>query len=56
MKNKATYSYNRKYPSIADLKQRAKKRIPKFAFDYLEGGAMKNTMCVLTKRIFSKFN
>lgn len=31
-------SYNPQYPSIADLKRKAKKRIPKFAFDYLEGG------------------
>ncbi|MGE9313646.1 alpha-hydroxy-acid oxidizing protein [Niabella sp. CJ426] len=30
--------YNTKYPSVADLKIKAKKRIPKFAFDYLEGG------------------
>ncbi len=31
-------SYNPRYPSIADLKKKAKQRIPKFAFDYLEGG------------------
>ncbi len=30
--------YNTKYPSVADLKKKAKQRIPKFAFDYLEGG------------------
>ena len=30
--------YNPKYPSIQDLKNKAKARIPKFAFDYLEGG------------------
>jgi len=28
----------RKSACIADLKKRAKKRIPKFAFDYIEGG------------------
>lgn len=38
MSNKPTFEYNAKYPSIADLKKKAKKRIPKFAFDYLEGG------------------
>ena len=27
-----------KYPSIVDLRKRAKKRIPKFAFEYLDGG------------------
>ena len=32
------FPYNPKYPSIADLKNKAKSRIPKFAFDYLEGG------------------
>jgi L-lactate dehydrogenase (cytochrome) len=31
-------SYDPRYPSIGDLKKKAKKRIPKFAFDYLEGG------------------
>lgn len=30
--------YNTQYPSVADLRNQAKKRIPKFAFDYLEGG------------------
>jgi len=30
--------FNTKYPSISDLKRRARKRIPGFAFDYLEGG------------------
>ena len=29
---------NPRYPDIASLKKEAKKRIPKFAFDYLEGG------------------
>ena len=30
--------YNPRYPSIEDLRDRAKKRIPGFAFDYLDGG------------------
>src|SRR5687767_1476547 len=30
--------YNTAYPAIQDLKKKAKQRIPKFAFDYLEGG------------------
>ena len=30
--------YDTRYPSVADLKQRAKKRIPSFAFDYVDGG------------------
>jgi len=36
--NKMILSYNPDYPSAEDLKVKAKKRIPKFAFDYLEGG------------------
>jgi L-lactate dehydrogenase (cytochrome) len=31
-------SFDPRYPSVGDLKLKAKKRIPKFAFDYLEGG------------------
>lgn len=30
--------YNPKYPSIEDLRNRAKKRIPRFAFEYVDGG------------------
>ncbi len=32
-----SFSYDPRYPDVASLKQQAKKRIPKFAFDYLEG-------------------
>lgn len=32
--------FNHRFPAVADLKRQAKKRIPKFAFDYLEGGCM----------------
>lgn len=38
MSKKITFPYNPQYPSIADLRVKAKSRIPKFAFDYLEGG------------------
>lgn len=38
MSNKPNFKYNSRYPSVADLKKKAKSRIPKFAFDYLEGG------------------
>lgn len=31
-------SYNKSYPSIEDLRKKAKKKIPKFAFEYLDGG------------------
>ncbi len=30
--------YNPNYPTIADLREKAKKKIPKFAFEYLDGG------------------
>ncbi|MGW9685732.1 alpha-hydroxy acid oxidase [Flagellimonas sp. 2504JD1-5] len=30
--------YNTRYPSIEDLRTRAKQRIPRFAFEYLDGG------------------
>jgi len=38
MSKKITFPYNPQYPSISDLRKKAKSRIPKFAFDYLEGG------------------
>ena len=30
--------YNTRYPGVIDLKQKAKKRIPNFAYDYVNGG------------------
>lgn len=30
--------YNTRYPSVEDLRARARRRIPKFAFEYLDGG------------------
>ena len=33
-----TQSFNTNYPSIDDLRKKAQKRIPKFAFEYLDGG------------------
>ncbi|GGH04691.1 alpha-hydroxy acid oxidase [Pedobacter zeae] len=38
MSKKITFPYHPQYPSVADLRRKAKRRIPKFAFDYLEGG------------------
>ncbi|MEO8110202.1 MAG: alpha-hydroxy acid oxidase [Ginsengibacter sp.] len=32
------YQINSHYPSVEDLRNRTKKRIPKFAFEYLDGG------------------
>ncbi len=38
MKNTEEIKFNYKYPSIDDLRIKAKARIPKFAFEYLDGG------------------
>ncbi len=32
------WKYNTSYPSIDDLIKKAKRKIPKFAFEYLDGG------------------
>lgn len=32
------FEYNPRYPAIEDLRIKAKRRIPKFAFEYLDGG------------------
>ncbi|GAC1444266.1 MAG: alpha-hydroxy acid oxidase [Sediminibacterium sp.] len=37
-KSQIILNYDHSYPSIQDLKKKARKRIPGFAFDYLEGG------------------
>lgn len=31
-------NFDRRYPTVADLRLRAQKRIPRFAFEYLDGG------------------
>lgn len=31
-------TFDTQYPSVADLREKAKKRVPPFAFDYLDGG------------------
>ena len=33
-----SYTFNSKYPSVDDLREKAKKRVPAFAFEYLDGG------------------
>ena len=35
-------AYEPEYPSISDLKNKARRRIPKFAFEYLDGGCNEN--------------
>jgi len=37
-KNKKAIQFDTRYPSVEDLRERAKSRIPKFAFEYLDGG------------------
>jgi (S)-mandelate dehydrogenase len=33
----------RRYPTIADLRERARNRVPRFAFDFVDGGCGENT-------------
>src|SRR5271169_1631335 len=33
---------HRRYPTIADLRQRARRRVPRFAFDFVDGGCGEN--------------
>ena len=33
-----SWKYNSSYPSMDDLREKARKRVPKFAFEYLDGG------------------
>ncbi|WP_425234233.1 alpha-hydroxy acid oxidase [Ulvibacterium sp.] len=37
-KNKKEIQYHSQYPSVEDLRAKAQKRIPRFAFEYLDGG------------------
>lgn len=46
--------YDSRYPSVADLKKRARKRIPKFAFDYLEGGCNEELNLLRNTRDFEE--
>lgn len=32
------WEYNTKYPSIEDLRRKARRRIPRFSFEYFDGG------------------
>jgi L-lactate dehydrogenase (cytochrome) len=38
MRNKDKIQFDHRYPTVADLRDKARKRIPGFAFDYLDGG------------------
>jgi len=38
MRNGSNIQFDPRYPSVSYLRQRARKRIPGFAFDYLDGG------------------
>lgn len=43
------WEYNTNYPSVADLKKKARKRVPRFAFEYLEGGCNEDVNLVRNK-------
>ena len=38
MRNKDKIQFDHRYPSVGDLREKSRKRIPGFAFDYLDGG------------------
>lgn len=38
MRNASHIAFDRRYPSVEDLRAKARRRIPAFAFDYLDGG------------------
>ncbi|MGO1520048.1 MAG: alpha-hydroxy acid oxidase [Sphingobacterium sp.] len=38
MSSAIRFPYNPQYPCVGDLKKKAQQRVPKFAFDYLQGG------------------
>jgi L-lactate dehydrogenase (cytochrome) len=46
--------YNPRYPSVVDLKKKAKSRMPRFAFDYLEGGCNEEVNLRLNKSDYEK--
>ena len=46
--------YNPRYPSIEDLRAKAKKRIPKFAFEYLDGVVTKTLVFIKILMSFEK--
>jgi len=53
--------YNYKYPSVEDLREKAKSKLPKFAFEYLDGGCnedvniKKNTDEIREIELFPKY-
>lgn len=52
MNNKKEIKINTKYPSIDDLRKKAQKQIPRFAFEYLDGGCNEDVnLCKNTKEI-----
>ena len=43
-----------KYPMVNDLVPVARRRIPKFAFDYLDGGAGRETLLIRNEKVFDE--
>jgi len=54
MNKKQFFTYNPKYPSVADLRRKAKKMMPKFAFDYLDGGCNEESNLYRNEADFDK--
>jgi L-lactate dehydrogenase (cytochrome) len=49
-----TWKYNSSYPSIDDLVKKARQRIPRFAFEYLDGGCNEDVNLVKNTAEISK--
>jgi len=45
--------FNPKYPSVSDLRVKAKTKMPKFAFEYLDGGCNDDDNLRKTHLIFA---
>lgn len=45
-----------RYPSIDDLRKRAQKKIPKFAFEYLDGGCNEDVNLHKTHHNYERWN
>jgi L-lactate dehydrogenase (cytochrome) len=44
----------RRFPTVADLREGARRRVPKFAFDYIEGGSDENATLARNRTAFEQ--
>ena len=48
--------FDSRYPSVDDLRNKARKRIPKFAFEYLDGAVTMMLTSIKTRKKFERLN